>query len=167
MKILKEKILFNKEECNSIIWNGGEKITNWDKKDRKYQSQSILYSDETRWIFERLKSFFENETGIKIINLKETIHFHKFSVGDWFDLHDDTRDRRLFSVGVLLNDDFEGGDFILYNPNEHILNKKIGNTYIFDARIEHEITQILSNTRYSLLWFLQKEHLKIETNKLI
>ncbi len=88
--LIQQKILFNKEECNSIIWNIDEKITNWDRKDRKYQSHSILYSDETKWIFVRLKDFFENETGIKIVNLKETIHFHKFSVGDWFDLHDDT-----------------------------------------------------------------------------
>ena len=50
---------------------------------------------------------------------------------------------------------------------EYILNKKIGNTYIFDVRIDHEITPILDGERYSLLWFLQNEHIKIETNKLI
>jgi hypothetical protein len=70
-------------------------------------------------------------------------------------------------VGVLLNDDFEGGDFKLYNPNEITLDKVIGNTYLFDVKIDHEITSILEGERYSLLWFLQNEHIKIETNKLI
>ena len=67
----------------------------------------------------------------------------------------------------MLNGNFDGGDFKLYNPNEYILNKKIGNTYIFDVRIDHEITPILDGERYSLLWFLQNEHIKIEINKLI
>ena len=66
-----------------------------------------------------------------------------------------------------MNDEFEGGDFKLYNPNEIILNKVIGNTYIFDVNITHEISPILNGERYSLLWFLQHEHIKIKTNKLI
>jgi len=36
------------------------------------------------------------------------------------------RDNKLYAVGVL-NNDFEGGDFKLYNPNEIILDKVIGN----------------------------------------
>ena len=70
-------------------------------------------------------------------------------------------------MGVLLNDNFSGGDFKLYNPNEIIVDKVVGNTYIFDVRIDHEITSILDGDRYSLLWFLQYEHIKIKTNKLI
>ena len=92
---------------------------------------------------------------------------HKFTKGDWFGKHNDIRDNRLYAVGVLLNDNFEGGNFTLYNPNEIILNKIIGNTYIFDVGIEHEIAPILEGERYSLLWFLQNEHIKTETNKLI
>jgi hypothetical protein len=33
--------------------------------------------------------------------------------------------------------------------------------------MEHEITPILEGERYSLLWFLENEHIKTETNKLI
>jgi hypothetical protein len=135
--------------------------------DRKYNSQPIIYSLETKWLFDKLKTFVETETNIKIIIIKEKIHFHKFIKGDWFGKHNDIRDNRVYAVGVLLNDDFTEGDFKLYNPNEIILNKVIGNTYIFDVRIEHEITPILDGERYSLLWFLQNEHIKIETNKLI
>jgi hypothetical protein len=165
--MIKQNKLFSKEECQSIIFYGSNNITDWDYNDRKYHSQPINYSLDTKWLFDKLKDFVERETTIRIRTIKKTIHFHKFTKGDWFGKHNDVRDRRLYAVGVLLNDDFEGGDFKLYNPNEIILDKVIGNTYLFDVRIDHEITPILDGERYSLLWFLQNEHVKIETNKLI
>ena len=165
--ILKEKILFSKEECKSIIWNTNQRIANFDIKDRKYHSQPITYSLETKWLFDKLKTFFEEQSNIQIKKNKEVIHFHKFTKGDWFGKHNDIRDNRVYAVGVLLNDDFSGGDFKLYNPNEIILDKVIGNTYLFDVKIDHEIIPILEGERYSLLWFLENEHIKIEINKLI
>ena len=167
MKLLSQKVLFSKEECKSIILYNNTHITNWIMGDRKYNSQPINYSLETKWLFDKLKDFVEKETNIQIRTIKKTIHFHKFTKGDWFGKHNDIRENRLYAVGVLLNDNFENGDFKLYNPNEIILDKVIGNTYLFDVRIEHEITPILDGERYSLLWFLQNEHIKIETNKLI
>ena len=165
--LLKEKILFSKEECESIVWNVNQSIANFDMNNRKYHSQSINYSLENKWLFDKLKTFFEEQSNMKITKNKEVIHFHKFVKGNWFAKHNDVRDNRLYAVGVLLNDDFGGGDFKLYNPNEQTLNKIIGNTYLFDITIVHEITPILEGERYSLLWFLQNEHIKIETNKLI
>lgn len=165
--LLKEKILFSKEECESIISYNDTHITNWIMSDRKFDSQPIRYSLETKWLFDKLKTFFEEESNIQIKKNKEVIHFHKFTKGDWFGKHNDIRDNRVFAVGVLLNDDFDGGNFKLYDPNETIINKLTGNTYIFDVRIYHEITPILQGDRYSLLWFLQNEHLKFNVNKLL
>ena len=165
--ILKEKILFSKEECNSIMLYNETDITNWIVGDRKYNSQPINYSLETKWLFDKLKKFVETETKIKFRSIKKQIHFHKYVKGDWFGKHNDIRENRLYAVGVLLNDDFSGGNFKLYNPNEIILDKVIGNTYLFDVRIDHEITPILDGERYSLLWFLQNEHVKTPTNTLI
>ena len=165
--IVIENVLFTKKECESIISYNETDITNWMMGDRKYNSQPINYSLETKWLFDKLKDFVERETNIEIRIIKKTIHFHKFTKGDWFGKHNDVRDNRLYAVGVLLNNDFSGGDFKLYNPNEIILNKVIGNTYLFDVRIDHEITPILDGERYSLLWFLENEHIKIEINKLI
>jgi len=165
--MINQKILFSKEECESIISYNDTHITNWKMRDRKYHSQPITYSLETKWLFDKLKTFFEEQSNIQIKKNKEVIHFHKFTKEDWFGKHNDDRDNRVYAVGVLLNNNFEGGDFKLYNPNEITLNKVIGNTYIFDVRIEHEITPILNGNRYSLLWFLQNEHIKIEINKLL
>ena len=165
--IINQKVLFSIEECNSIISLSKSNLKEWFSKDRSYNSYAINYNKNTEWIFDRLKLFFESETNIKIQKLKEQVHFHKFNKGDWFSKHNDIRDNRLYAVGVLLNDDFGDGDFKLYNPSEQILNKTIGNTYLFDVRIEHEITPITKGERYSLLWFLQNEHIKSQTNKLI
>ena len=75
----------------------------------------------------------------------------------------DEIENRLYAVGVLLNENFEGGDFKLYNTEEYTLNKKTGNTYLFEAKIDHEITEVTSGERYSLLWFLQKDNLITKT----
>ena len=165
--LIKQKVLFSKEECDFIISHNDTHITNWMMGDRKYNSQPINYSSETKWLFDKLEDFVESETNIEIRTIKKQIHFHTFKEGEWFGKHNDIRDNRVYAVGVFLNDDFEGGDFKLYNPNEITLDKVIGNTYIFDVRIDHEITPILNGERYSLLWFLQNEHIKIEINKLI
>jgi len=163
--LIKEEILFTKEECESILSYSTNFSKNWEKNDRKYNSQLINYSLEVKWLFNRLIKFTEAVSDIKIKKIKETIHFHKFVKGDWFDKHNDVLDNRMYAIGVLLNDNFEGGDFKLYNPIEQTLKKIAGNTYLFDVRIEHEIRPILDGERFSLLWFLQKENIK--TNKLI
>jgi len=165
--LIKQKVLFKKNECDLIRNLFKINPQNWNSQDRKFNSEAINQSLETEWIFDKLKTFVETETDIQIQTIKKQIHFHKFTKGDWFGKHNDIRDRRLYAIGVLLNDDFDGGDFKLHNPNELTLDKFIGNTYIFDVRIEHEITPILDGERYSLLWFLQNEHIQIPTNTLI
>ena len=165
--ILKQKMLFSKEECESIISYNDTYITNWVMDNRKYNSQPINYSLDTKWLFDKLKDFVERETKIEFRSIKKQIHFHKFIKEDWFGKHNDNRDSRIYAVGVLLNENFKGGDFKLYNPTEQTLNKFVGNTYLFDVRIEHEITPILDGERFSLLWFLQNEHIKTITNTLI
>lgn len=167
MKLLNQKVLFNKNECDFIISQNHNHITNWRMYDRKYNSQSINYSLETNWIFMKLKKFVEEDNDIQIKSIKETIHFHKFEKGDWFGKHNDEKDSRVYAVGVLLNDNFQGGDFKLYNPNELILKKETGNTYLFDVKINHEILPILYGERFSLLWFLEKDNIKFYTNKLL
>lgn len=165
--LIKQKVLFKKNECDLIRNLFKTNPQNWNFKDRKFNSEAINYSLDTKWLFDKLKTFVETETNIQIQTIKKQIHFHTFKEGEWFGKHNDIRDRRLYAIGVLLNDDFDGGDFKLYNPNEIILNKVVGNAYIFDVSIEHEIAPILEGERFSLLWFLQNEHIKIETNALI
>lgn len=165
--ILKQKQIFSKNECDLIISYVDSNFKNWNKIDRQYNSCSIDYNETNKWIFDKLKDFFEIETDIKISKIKKQIHFHKFTKGDWFGKHNDNRDRRLYGVGVLLNDNFIGGDFKFYNLEEYTLDKIVGNSYIFDVNIEHEISKILDGERYSLLWFLQNTDIQINKKYII
>ena len=116
--LIKQTILFNKTECNMIINLIKTCPEGWEFNNRKYNSLIINYNENTKWLFDKLKDFFELETGFKIRKNKEQIHFHKFVKDDWFDKHNDLTANRVFAVGVLLNDNFDGGDFKLYNPSK-------------------------------------------------
>jgi len=72
---LKEKILFSKEECDKIISHNDTHITNWRMNDRKYDSQPINYSLDTKWLFDTLKDFVEGETNIEIRTIKKNDTF--------------------------------------------------------------------------------------------
>ena len=165
--MIPQKVIFTEEECNQIINFSKIDYTNWDIKDRKYQSYAITHNENTEWLFDRLKQFFEVETNQKIKNIKKTIHFHVFLNGSWFDVHNDERDNRVYGVGVLLNDNFTGGDFKFYDEKNTTLDKVQGNAYIFNVEINHEITPIVDGIRYSILWFLQRENINTNYNSLL
>jgi hypothetical protein len=163
-----EKILFSKKECDKIIEIHKVNSQKWKNNDREYKSFSIILNEETEWIFSKMKTFFEKESGIVMQTMKNEVHFHVFDTNDWFGIHNDTRDNRLFSLGVLLNDDFEGGEFNLYHQGKEIvLEKKVGNTYIFDVAISHEVKPVSKGIRYSLIWFIQNNHVKVKSNKFL
>ena len=163
-----QKILFSKEECDDIINIHKVNSQKWKNNDREYKSFSIILNGETEWIFSKMKNFFEEESGLLMETIKNEVHFHVFETNDWFGVHNDARNNRLFSLGVLLNDDFDGGEFNLYSQGEEIvLEKKVGNTYIFDAAISHEVTPIQYGIRYSLIWFIQNDNVKTKPTKFI
>ena len=82
-----QKQIFSEDECNIII-NNTEKLQmfEWQKSDRKYTSSQIYKSNETIWIFDKLKDYFEHETNNKLLNNIERIHFHKFTINDFMKL---------------------------------------------------------------------------------
>jgi hypothetical protein len=163
-----EKILFSKEECDDIINMHKVNSQKWKNNDREYKSFSIILNEETEWIFSKMKNFFEEESGVVMQIMKNEVHFHVFETNHWFGKHNDARDNRLFSLGVLLNEDFEGGEFNLYHQGKEIvLEKKVGNTYIFDVAISHEVKPLLKGNRYSLIWFIQNNHVKVKSNKFL
>jgi hypothetical protein len=162
-----EAALFNEQECLSIINSIKTNHQIWKGLDRKYSSFAINLSSDNQWVFERIKAFFEKNTGIEISSMKNQIHYHEYSEGEYFLKHNDSRDSRLYSVGCLLNDDFTGGDLNLYNPELITLKRTVGNGYFFDVRIGHEITPILSGKRKSMICFLQSDHIKTKAQKII
>jgi len=106
------------------------------------------------------------------ISSAESYQISKYEVGDFHKQHIDSMGTegekmilptkknlhnkvRKLSMIMPLNDNFEGGDLILYNSG-HIEQKKGWITF-FPSYLLHEITPVTKGTRYSLsMWFLGK-----------
>jgi len=80
----------------------------------------------------------------------------KYEKGDKFKPHTDNYHNRVYSVGIQLNTDYTGGDYIIYNSKE--INKVeniVGNSYCMESSLEHEIKEIESGIRYSIVSFIK------------
>lgn len=163
-----EKKLFTKSECKKIIKSEKTNRRLWELNDRNYVSESIYFDENNDWIFNRLNEFISENIKFDLIEMKKEIHFHEYGKDSYFDAHHDGINFRIFSVGVILNDDYEGGDLILYDKdNEYIVNKKTGNVFIFDSKIKHGVTKIKEGTRYTLIYFIESHNIKLPVTKLL
>ena len=99
-------------------------------------------------------SFWENCSGIK---------FNRYSVGDYLSPHHDHirdffqgefRGIPVTSVVGVLNDDFEGGEFVFWR--EHSVKIKKGHVLAFPALylFPHEVTPVTSGVRYSWITWI-------------
>ena len=99
-------------------------------------------------------SFWEASSGIK---------FNKYAVGDYLSPHYDHirdffqgqfRGIPVTSVVGVLNDDFEGGDFVFWE--EHTVNIKKGSVLVFPALylFPREVTPVTQGTRYSWIQWI-------------
>ncbi len=64
--------------------------------------------------------------------------------------------QRTLTMSLILNDDFEGGDFAFFNK-EYIIKPKAGQAIIFPSNFmfPHGVMPVTGGTRYSLVtWFL-------------
>ena len=170
--ILKEKILFSKEECDYIInlskeldeippygYNKNLKIS--------YSVWPVNRNNKTQWIFDKIFLYFTNKTNIKIKKELDKIYIHKYTKGQQFGKHADTYYKtQIHNVGVCLNDDYGGGEFVLYNP-EIILPKKQGSIYTFPSARMHEVKEILTGERWSIIGFLHIDNLDFPKKSLI
>ena len=104
------------------------------------------------------------------ISSAESYQIGKYEVGDFYKTHMDgmgtegtilkdpkkpnlNNKTRKLSMTVNLNDDYEGGDLILYDVGP--VKQKTGNITFFPSYLPHEVTPVTKGTRYSLvMWFL-------------
>jgi len=163
--MLNQKILFTPDECNHII-NFKNKYPllgdngRWTQFDNfKYKFYSLENSNDISWIVNRLCDYFETELNIHIFLRPTKLNLHHYTIGDEFGKHIDTGNPiKEWNIGIILNENFEGGDYIIYDDNNtpHIINKKIGNVCIYQSQIPHEITPITLGERWAIAMFIHK-----------
>ena len=163
--MLKQSILFTKKECDYIIQlknqypllgdNG-----RWDEfDDFRYKFYSLEYSTDIDWIIKRMCDYFEKEMNLHIFHRPTKLNLHHYTIGDEFGKHIDTGSPiKEWNVGIILNEDFEGGDYIIFDENDNpiSIDKKIGNVCIFQSQIPHQVTPITKGERWAIAMFIHK-----------
>lgn len=150
-------MIFSENELE-FLCNFDANKSNRNLSDRKYQFS--IFPDF--YYVEKILKWFENETNKKLKNYDYNLIIHTFHEGDFFSKHTDAikinNKNRAYVVGVLLNDDYVGGDYILYSP-QIILPKVKGTCYYFKSDRLHEITMVKKGIRKSALIFIYHEDL--------
>jgi len=85
------------------------------------------------------------------------------SSGDFYGWHMDSFEpvegkQRKLSVSILLNEDFEGGEFDFEN-DENVLTKK-GSILVFPSFLQHQVRPVTKGTRYSAVNWIEGEQFK-------
>ena len=165
--------LFSNEECESIInlTNELSHIQPYYSKNNnfkvEYSAWKLNLNDDTKWIFEKISLFFMSKTNLKIKKELDKLYIHRYNVGQQFEKHNDTHYvTQIHNVGVCLNDNYDGGDFILYEPDE-IIPKVQGKIYTFPSSQYHEVKEILKGERWSIIGFLHFENIELTNRSLI
>ena len=149
-------------------------------------NENIRVSDvkrllDCRWIVDLISPIVNTsniEAGWKYdVKGVEALQLTRYRVGEFYDWHKDGKGDhtsaltygddpneyvRKLSLTVLLNSDYEGGQFQFAsynNPSRTIIAtpefNKTGSMIIFPSYMEHRVTPVIKGTRYSLVaWFL-------------
>jgi PKHD-type hydroxylase len=158
-----ENFLTDKELTAGQIGPDGRKTEN-----RKSKIHFFGYSQETKWLFEKINKVIEtvNEEYYNFdLNGYDSIQYSEYRAEDdgRYDFHIDfIHDSipqteydymtRKLSFSLMLNDDYEGGDFeflVSEEPIRHILKK--GDMLLFPSFFMHRVTPVTEGTRKSLV----------------
>ena len=168
----------NDELCKEII-NLGE--GNWDigttskyKLHNPDRKNDIVWIHE-QWIYDLIWNFMmsANEQAgwkYKIVAAERCqltryskdgfYNWHRDGLGSHNAIYDEPDDElihgntRKISMSIVLNSDFEGGEFEI-DGNDDVPILKEGSVIVFPSVLRHRVTPVTKGTRYSLVaWFI-------------
>ena len=163
--MLSQLILFTKEECDYIIGLKNKypllgENGRWEEfDDFRYKFYTLEYASDIDWVIKRLCDFFESQIGLHIFTRPTKLNLHYYTVGDEFGKHIDTGTPiKEWNVGIILNEDFEGGDYLIFDENDEpiVIDKRIGNVCIYQSQIPHQVTPITKGERWAIAMFIHK-----------
>ena len=148
--------------------------------DEQWRSSDLKWIDE-KWVYNLITPFMHkanSNSGWKFdIETVEEVQLTRYQEGDFYSWHVDgtsdslstynTPDNKFkngyvkkISMTILLNDDFDGGEFQFSSSRKEKINistpeLKTGSIIFFPPWMEHRVKPIIKGTRYSLVgWFL-------------
>lgn len=166
----------SKEECSDIIKISLDnlnlipaKIGNGDTLgiNEEYRKSNVAFTQYNN-SFPFLKDKIVNTLSdiIKVkgydLSFESNFQFTEYQIGGHYNWHTDSGgilSHRYCSLVIQLNDEYTGGELNIINDNGDniILQKGVGNLFIFLSSLEHKVNTIEKGTRYSLVnWFSLK-----------
>jgi PKHD-type hydroxylase len=158
------------EYCENKKLEDGKVEKEINKNIRKSKINFTQPDEENRWIFNKLNNFVEminnkfygfNLTGYNAFqfstyNAKENGHYN-WHVDNFFGTQnsDGTGLHRKLSMTLLLNDDFEGGDFEINLSQPEKIDIKKGMAIFFPSFVLHRVTPVTKGTRKSLVIWVE------------
>mgnify|MGYP001302976164 CR=1 FL=1 len=140
-------------------------------KDRRIGKHNF---NNQQWVYDLIWPYMEEANKEAEWNFEissaESYQVAKYEVGDHYKTHMDSlgthstrwiekdnsnlhNKTRKMSMSLILNDDYEGGDLILYGAGK--VKQEIGSMVFFPSFLLHEVGPVTKGTRYSLVvWFL-------------
>jgi len=172
--------VFTPKESASIIEFGTSKelieaTTGQNKKDKEARASSVRFigaNADTNWIFRKLDHAIEwaNEHYYGFdLNGYESFQFTEYTSDvhghyNWHvDMHLNSKDLntsglRKLSASVILNTDYEGGEFQVSNGNQNkpvTVSAAVGDVIVFPGFVPHRVSPVTAGTRYSVVvWVL-------------
>ena len=163
-----EKLLFTSEECELIrSYFKTESFRRFpitradlslDPNGSHMTEAKFEWDDINSFIYPRITDW-TRELGMEFTwTTKPYGMFRRYRKGDYFVRHDDTPwdhdglPKRFFTIGVQLNDDYEGGDFEI--DDHYTVLKKQGNVSLWGIEVPHEVKLITGGIRESLTFFV-------------
>ena len=168
--------VISKSICNDIIATGEQqklidaKIQEGNQNNRK----SAVSWIKDKWIENTLSSTIEMCNNTWNFDLKEyePFQYTVYKKNDFYDWHIDTHNKpysngliRKLSFTLLLNDDYEGGEFELCIPNPKqeknkyikLNNNQVGTMIVFPSFVWHKVNPVIKGVRKSLVgWIVGK-----------
>lgn len=134
----------------------------FDRDDRQRNSfvRWIAPGDDSRWLYEQLTRM------VKAINATawhfdlthiENLQFTEYRTGGHYDFHVDSftaagTEQRKLSFAIPLNDDFEGGRFMIQTGRAPtVVDLGAGQMILFPSFTLHRVMPVTHGTRYSLV----------------
>lgn len=140
------------------------------KRDRSYDAK-IIESDLVIPVKIKLLKWVESKLNLRLNSYDQKFVIMRYKENDYFLRHTDNNyvygKNRYLVTGFHLNDNYEGGDYIVYDPY-YFIEKEIGVPYVFESKCDHEVKKITKGTRRCVIMFINHEDVvSKENNKLI
>ena len=169
----KEYIAFpnalTKEQCQEILdytegkWEIAETVANTKEISGRIRQSDVVWCTKQKF-FQMVDGLVNDANSVADWNFQtdaiEDLQITRYKKGGFFNYHADTNGFtrlsstnkvRKLSVSIILNDEFEGGEFEFLGHQKPVETNGVGTVIIFPSYMVHRVRPIKNGTRYSLV----------------